>query len=135
VFVAAEMARDAVELARQMERGETKAATVAWGTENELAPDPRAHVPEDEAGERPSRRADAADPREIVVASMRDSTPPAEPLVGEKEQAAPEILIPAYADPSGRDCLGRWLDANSIAVAVAANRAVNGGDKLCQIAA
>lgn len=43
---------------------------------------------------------------------------------GEKEQTAPEILIPAYVDPNGRDSLGRGLDAGSIAAAVAADRAV-----------
>ena len=31
------------------------------------------------------------------------------------ERAASEILIPGYVDPSGRDSLGRGLDAGSIA--------------------
>jgi hypothetical protein len=42
----------------------------------------------------------------------------------EREQVAPEILIPAFVDPGGRDSLGRGLDEASIAVAVAADRAV-----------
>ena len=47
-----------------------------------------------------------------------------QPPAGEKEQVAPEILIPAFVDPDGRDSLGRGLDEASIAVAVAADRAV-----------
>ena len=43
---------------------------------------------------------------------------------GEKEQAASEILIAAYVDPSRRDSLGRGLDVGSISAAVAADRAV-----------
>jgi hypothetical protein len=41
-----------------------------------------------------------------------------------KEQVAPEIPIPAYVNPSGRDSLGRGLDAGSVAAVVAADRAV-----------
>jgi Ti-type conjugative transfer relaxase TraA len=133
VFVATETARNAEDLARQMARGEIKAASVAWATADELAPHLRVHVPQDEPGERPSRKADvasrrqadAADQQEIVVPSpARDPSPPVARPAGEKEQAAPEILIPAYVDPSGRDSLGRGLDEASIAVAVAADRAV-----------
>ena len=38
VFVATETARDARQLARQMARGEMRAASVAWATADELAP-------------------------------------------------------------------------------------------------
>jgi hypothetical protein len=38
VFVATETARDACQLARQMARGEMRAASVAWATADELAP-------------------------------------------------------------------------------------------------
>ena len=133
VFVATETARNAEDLARQMARGEIKAASVAWATAEELTPDQRLHVPQNEPGERPSRKADAAsqhetdaaDQREIVVPSpARDPSSPAARPTGEREQGAPEILIPAYVDPSGRDSLGRGLDEASIAVAVAADRAV-----------
>jgi Ti-type conjugative transfer relaxase TraA len=133
VFVATETARNAEDLARQMARGEIKAASVAWATADELAPHLRVHVPQDEPGERPSRKADAASRnetdaavrREIVMPSpARDPSPPVARPAGEREQVAPDILIPAFVDPDGRDSLGRGLDEASIAVAVAADRAV-----------
>jgi hypothetical protein len=133
VFVATETARNAEDLARQMARGEIKAASVAWATVDELAPDLRLHVPQNEPGERPRRKADtsparetdAADQRESVVPSpSRDPSPPVARPTGEREQVAPEILIPAFVGPTGRDSLGRGLDEASIAVAVAADRAV-----------
>jgi hypothetical protein len=43
---------------------------------------------------------------------------------GREQRAAPEVLIPGYVDPSGRDSLGRGLDAGSIAAVVAADRGV-----------
>ena len=110
VFVATETARDAAQLAHQMARGEIKAASVAWATKDELAPELRVHVGQDEPGEQPTRKADSAP---ISVQSA-----------GEKEQAASEILIAAYVDPSRRDSLGRGLDVGSISAAVAADRAV-----------
>jgi len=133
VFVATETARNAEDLARQMARGEIKAASVAWATADELAPHLRVHVHQDEPGERPSRKADvaprrqadAADQREIVMPSQaRDPSPPMARPADEKEQVAPEILIPAFVDPDGRDSLGRGLDEASVAAAVAADRAV-----------
>ena len=60
----------------------------------------------------------------MVPSPARDPSPPAARPADEKEQAAPEILIPAYVDPNGRDSLGRGLDEASIAAAVAADRAV-----------
>jgi len=119
VFVATETARHAEDLARQMARGEIKAASVAWATVDELTPAQRARAQHDQPEapvERESpetthalpRVTEAADPREIRVPTpARDSASPAEPPAGEKEQAAPEILIPPYVDPSGRDSLGR----------------------------
>ncbi len=136
VFVATETAHNAEDLARQMARGEIKAASVAWATADELTPTQRERAARDQPEapvERESpgtihdspRVTEAADPRDIVVPSpARDSASPAEPPAGEKEQAAPEILIPPYVDPSGRDSLGRGLDEASIAAAVAADRAV-----------
>jgi Ti-type conjugative transfer relaxase TraA len=136
VFVATETARTAEDLARQMARGEIKAASVAWATVDELTPSQRARARHDQP-EAPVERESpeiihnsprvtaAAVTREIVELSpARDSASPAEPPAGEKEQTTPEILIPAYVDPTGRDSLGRGLDEASIAAAVAADRAV-----------
>jgi hypothetical protein len=61
---------------------------------------------------------------------MRPSTaipvpPPASSdRAGEGSRAAPEVLVPAHADPEGRDSLGRGLDEDSIAAVMAADRAV-----------
>ena len=132
VFVARETARDAAQLARQMAREEIKAASVAWATADELAPELRAHVRQNEPGERPVQRADAVSQRateaahrqgDVAQPPVADSVSPAQP-VGEHERAAPEILIPAYVDAAGRDSLGRGLDPASIAAAVAKDRAV-----------
>jgi Ti-type conjugative transfer relaxase TraA len=121
VFVATETARHAEDLARQMARGEIKAASVAWATADELTPAQRVERESSETIHDSPRVTEVVDPREIVVPSpARDSAPPAE----DKEQAAPEILIPAFVDPAGRDSLGRGLDEASIAAAVAADRAV-----------
>ena len=133
MFVATETTRNAEDLARQMARREFKAASVARATVDELPPDLRVRVHEDEPGEGPSRQSDsasrretdAAEPREIVVRSpVRDPSPPVARPAGKNEEAAPEILIPAYVGLGGRDSLGRGLDEASIASAVAADRAV-----------
>jgi hypothetical protein len=57
---------------------------------------------------------------------MATPSPPAVPpsRQGRDERAAPEVLIPGYVDPSGRDSLGRRLDASSVAAVVAADRGV-----------
>ena len=132
VFVARETARDTAQLARQMAREEIKAASVAWATADELAPELRAHVGQHEQGERPVQRANAVSQRATEVANQQgdvaqppvaDSVSPEQP-VGEHERAAPEILIPAYVDAAGRDSLGRGLDPASIAAAVVKDRAV-----------
>ena len=52
VFVATETARDAAQLARQMARGEIKAASVAWATLEELSPEQRDRVREAERAAR-----------------------------------------------------------------------------------
>jgi Ti-type conjugative transfer relaxase TraA len=132
VFVARETTRDTAQLARQMAREEIKAASVAWATADELAPELRAHVRQNEQGERPAQRADAVSQRapeathpqgDVVQPPVADSVSPAQ-SVGEHERAAPEILIPAYVDAAGRDSLGRGVDPVSIAAAVAKDRAV-----------
>jgi hypothetical protein len=133
VFVARETARDAAQLARQMARGEIKAASVAWATVDELTPAQRVRAQQDgpaaQAGMKAtaeSRRAAAEAYWQAVMARAptADSGPlSAQPVRG-KEQAAPDILIPAYVDPGGRNSLGRGLDASSVAAAMAADRTV-----------
>jgi Ti-type conjugative transfer relaxase TraA len=123
VFVARETAQDAPQLARQMAREEIKAASVAWATFDELTPTMRERAVRD----RPVELAEA-EPRHRPEASYEQGapTPTAAPASrpGRDERAAPEILIPGYVDPSGRDSLGRGLDAGSIAAVVAADRTV-----------
>jgi len=52
VFVATETARNAEDLARQMARGEIRAASVAWATAEELSPEQRERVREAERAAR-----------------------------------------------------------------------------------
>src|SRR5262249_52237836 len=133
VFVARETARDAVQLARQMARGEIKAASVAWATLEDLTPEQRAasrHDPPDqtEAQARRTRRSEATDAPRASEAPLRQSAvarrlgaapaPMVEPSPREAP-AAPDILLPGHVDPGGRDSLGRGLDDGSIAAAVA----------------
>ena len=130
VFVARETARDAPQLARQMAREEIKAASVAWATFDELTPAMRERAIRDRQVELAADRQAEAEPRHRAEASHRQraalpsptAVPPSQP--GRDERAAPEILIPGYVDPSGRDSLGRGLDAGSIAAVVAADRTV-----------
>ena len=128
VFVARETARDAPQLARQMAREEIKAASVAWATIDELTPAMRERAVRDRQVELASARRAEAEPRHRAEASHGQgvpaptAAPPSRP--GKDERATPEILIPGYVDPSGRDSLGRGLDAGSIAAVVAADRSV-----------
>ena len=130
VFVARETARDAPQLARQMAREEIKAASVAWATLDELTPAMRERAVRDRQVELAADRQAEAEPRHRAEAShgqrVATPSPPAvpPPRPGRDERAAPEILIPGYVDPSGRDSLGRGLDAGSIAAVVAADRTV-----------
>ena len=128
VFVARETARDAPQLARQMARGEIKAASVAWATFDELTPAMRERAVRDKRMELAANRQAEADLRHRAEAShgQRVATPTAAPpsRPSEDERPAPEILIPGYIDPSGRDSLGRGLDAGSITAVVAADRGV-----------
>jgi Ti-type conjugative transfer relaxase TraA len=138
VFVATETARDAAQLARQMARGEIKAASVAWATVDELTPAQRPRAQQDVRTDgtalRADRKTDDATTRHETEAPRRrvsrtqmpiaNSARPSAQPAGGTERATQEILIPAYVDASGRDSLGRGLDAGSVATAVAANRAV-----------
>jgi Ti-type conjugative transfer relaxase TraA len=131
VFVARETARDVTQLVRQMARGEIKAASVAWATADELTPAQRAQPdrPAAQAGQKAvaGSRNTSAESYWQAVAGQPSTANPIPPLAqpaGEKEQAAPAILIPAFVDPAGRDSLGRGLDPASIAVVVTKDHAV-----------
>ena len=126
VFVATETARDVRQLARQMARGEVRAASVAWGTADEVA------------AVRPSARTDTAD-REQARQSHRQEEPQPRPEEPPRQAATtaakprpgasvPETgwLIPPYVDPArrDRDSLGRGISPGEIAAAVAADKRV-----------
>jgi hypothetical protein len=123
VFVATETARDGRELARQMARGEVRAASVAWATADEVAaarPSPRP----DPADRAPPRQEQPDPPREADTPRQTE-TPVAQPR---SETGVPDTgwLIPPYVDPTGRDrdSLGRGASAGEIAAAVAADKRV-----------
>ena len=138
VFVSTEVARNAAQLARQMGRGEVRAASVAWATADELAPElrQRAGVGQETAE---AARADAAWPAPGDGAQPGSSATRtgegtrAAPHAGQDQAAAPVSavnvqgwLIPPYVDPSGqgRDSLGRGTSPGEVAAAVAADKAV-----------
>ena len=138
VFVSTEVARDAQQLARQMGRGEVRAASVAWATVDELAPELRQWAGAGQ-GAMEAARADAARPAPGVVARtgsysahIGEGTHTASHTGGD-QVAAPVVsaaaqgwLIPPYVDPSGqgRDSLGRSTSPGEVAAAVAADKAV-----------
>jgi Ti-type conjugative transfer relaxase TraA len=133
VFVARETARDAVQLARQMARGEIKAASVAWATREELAPDLRVRTQQNATAVQKSRPAETASPpmgdvphrqRAAVPPPAADPAPPRVQLAGDDVHTASAILIPAFVDAAGRDSLGRGLDHASVAAAVVKDRTV-----------
>jgi hypothetical protein len=131
VFVARQTARNVTQLAWQMARGDIKAASVAWATADELTSVLPARARLDGPIASTGRKAEG-EPRHEIEASQRQKTarpPPAarpvessEHSARHEEQAIPEILIPAYVDLSGRDSLGRRLDAGSVAAAIASDR-------------
>ena len=146
VFVARETARDARELARQMARGEVKAASIAWATREEMAERQVVLEPREGAGTRShgvggqSRGQGAWHAQQRakeywgnVAAAGRFAAP--DPLTA-KVRAASEVrqqqaelpmpgwLIPPYVSRDGRDSLGRGLDPADIAAAVAADARV-----------
>ena len=145
VFVAEDTARDARQLARQMGRGEVRAASIAWATADELTPELRQRAGEGQgAGEavrqappapaaQPSARTGGTDParayRDPVADGPAQQTPaqPAGAKAGAGQgQPASGWLIAPYADPSGqgRDSLGRGTSPGEIAAVVAADTAV-----------
>jgi Ti-type conjugative transfer relaxase TraA len=89
VFVARATARDAAQLARQMARGEVKAASVAWATRDELAVEP-ARPPE--VSEQQAARPEPTRRQE----SVRD-------FLNAKVRAAMEARQQRVAEPAQRD--------------------------------
>src|SRR5271165_7129596 len=106
VFVARETARNVQQLARQMARGEVRAASVAWATRDEL----------------PERLRPATAERPAPSAEHRLEHAPAAPTTavpgGAGERTETAWLIPPRVSPDGRDGFGRGLDAGSIQAAV-----------------
>jgi len=138
VFVATETARDAQQLARQMARGEMRAASVAWATADELAPELRQQAGE---GQRAQRAAEAAQQPpsagvradQVAAAAAPSVARNAAPQPGAAKlkeggqgQPAGDWLIPPYVDPSGqgRDSQGRGTSPGEVAAAVATDKAV-----------
>ena len=138
VFVATETACDVHQLARQMARGEVRAASVAWATADELR-----HTAGVQEGQGPSQTAGRTDTpavqagrdpaREQAGERARNSAPDptgsaAEPARAEtvtSNRAAADVwLIPPRMSLDGKDSLGRGLDAGSVAAMVAGDTAV-----------
>ena len=116
VFVARETAHDVHQLARQMARGEVKAASVAWATADELPVGLRSRVEPQETGpEHPEQR------QERTTADAEQPKPSSRPEA--RQEAAEEWLLTPFVRPDGRDSLGRGLDAASVAAAVAGDQA------------
>lgn len=97
IFVATETARDLRQLARQMNRQEIKAASVAYATFEELTSVQKAKV---SAGESEAVRA---------------------PSRAQRDREPMDVLIPAFVSPDARDSLGRGLDPQSVRAAVTAD--------------
>lgn len=145
VFVAEDTARDVHQLARQMGRGEVRAASVAWATADDLrselqqrageGQDTREAVRQAPAAPaaQPEARTGAVDParaywRQVAADPAQTAAAPhaATKTEGGQGQRADGWLIAPYADPSGRgrDSLGRGTSAGEIVAAVAADKAV-----------
>ncbi len=136
VFVSTEVARNAQQLARQMGRGEVRAASVAWATADELAPELRQRAGVGQ-GAAEAARTGAVGPAPAAAARVGSgSIRTGENTVlrtGQDQVAAatapavaPGWLIPPFVDPSGqgRDSLGRGTSPGEVAAAVAADKAV-----------
>jgi hypothetical protein len=151
VFVSADTAHDGRQLARQMARGEMRAASVAWATADEIAATQTAKLGQrdeegQEASDRPSMAARSkeghapqADERDAArvfadraAAAAVSGHPqdaavqPLEKAPGAGDTPAEGWLITPYADPArqGRDSLGRGTTPGEIAAAVVSDKAV-----------
>jgi len=136
VFVSTETARDAQQLARQMARGEVRAASVAWATLDELAPELWQRAGEGQRAQgtaEPSQQPEGAgvragQPAAAAAPSVAQAVPaqPGAKALGQGQPAGEGWLIPPYVDPSGqgRDSLERGTSPGEVAAAVAADKAV-----------
>ncbi len=142
VFVAEDTARDVHQLARQMARGEVRAASVAWATTDELAPELRQRAGEGQEAVRPVWPgevpvAPAGTPETVGerwdrVAAARapdlQQPEPTEPAttkaIARQDSPAAAWLIPPFVSPDGKDSLGRGTRPGEVAAAVAADKAV-----------
>ncbi|WP_420608219.1 AAA family ATPase [Novosphingopyxis sp.] len=143
VFVAEDTARDVHQLARQMARGEVRAASVAWATADELRPELRQRAGDAQQMPKPARADEASsigvgqrDPaREHwdrtaaagAAASLRPATttPDREKVRAAGQGTRAEAwLISPFVSPDGRDSFGRGLDKGSVFAAIVANGAV-----------
>jgi hypothetical protein len=129
VFVARETARDAAQLARQMARGEVKAASVAWATLEEIVKRPERQATTPEVQRQTQRQEKAKSFRAEIPERERDplKAKVRAALEVRRQQAAlpeQEWLIPPYVSQGGRDSLGRGLDSVSITAAVAGDKRV-----------
>ncbi len=137
VFVSTETASDARQLARQMARGEVRAASVAWATLDELAPELRQQAGEGQRAQGTAETAQqppgagasagqAAAAAALSVAQAAAALPGTAKAAAGQGQPAGGWLIPPYVDPSGqsRDSLGRGISPGEVAAAVAADKAV-----------
>ena len=118
VFVAKETARDTAQLARQMARGEVKAASVAWATVDELPVGLRLEAklkPEQQAPRQDEKLQPAASG--VAAEVTKAATQPA-------RQDADEWLLAPFIRADGRDSLGRGLDGASVLNAVDQDRQV-----------
>ncbi len=145
VFVAKDTAKDTHQLARQMGRGEVRAASVAWTTADELRPEQRQRIREGQdrreavrqappaPATRPDVRTGTVDPARAYWGQVADGSaqtaaaPSGAAKAGAGQgQRADGWLIAPYADSSGqgRDSLGRGTSPGEIAAVVAADKAV-----------
>ena len=153
VFVAEDTAKDARQLARQMGRGEVRAASVAWATADEVSETQRPELRQ-RGGEcpsaaevpQPTARPEAAAPAprslrqqsraywdELAsIGSGKIHGEVAQPAAAapaartEGDKAGEGWLVAPYVDPSGRgrDSLGRGTSPGEFAAVVAADKAV-----------
>ncbi|MBY0334227.1 MAG: hypothetical protein K2X49_26515, partial [Acetobacteraceae bacterium] len=114
VFVDRETAASVPQLAWQMGRGETRAASVAWATADELTPELRARGGRDAAAQ---ARAGAGGPEESMPAPVTTGRAGARGDAAAAETGA--WLIPPRISPDGRDSLGRGAGPAEVAAAVA----------------
>ena len=90
VFVARETTRDAAQLARQMARGEIKAASVAWATLEELSPEQRDRVREADRTARDEQKRRRDQQREGARPETASKSPRATATGASTEAAAGE---------------------------------------------